>query len=269
MRNCFRTASQIVDPVETVQIPVDVQGCSTFQSPAIVTGKQGRAPGELNSPRGVAIDGVTNQIFVASYLNHRVEVFSETGEYLYQLGVGQLYIPYGIAIHGDSVYVSCGDDTVSKFSLTVMSLVRKIGGMGTDNGQFKSPRQLTTDPIGRVFIPDAYNHRICVHDPNLNHLYNITLQSMTYPLDVKIPDDRLYVLCSNAYVTVLTLEGDKLYTLINHKQGMDTYNPSTSVLNQQIISDYVCHLVRVFSTGNPLHTIQECSTASGVSDPSE
>ena len=40
--------------------------------------------------------------------------------------------------------------------------------MGSNNGQFEFPSQLTTDPIGRVFIADTYNHRICIYDANLN-----------------------------------------------------------------------------------------------------
>ena len=70
-----------------------------------------------------------------------MEVFSETGEFPYQLGVGQLRFPWGLAIHGDSAYVSCGDDTVSKFSLTKMSLVKQIGGKGSNNGQLNSLNQ--------------------------------------------------------------------------------------------------------------------------------
>ena len=99
---------------------------------------------------------------MANYFSDRVVVFSEMGEFLYQLGVGQLPSPHGIAIYSDSVYVSCsGDDTISKFSLTEMCRVRRIGGEGSNNGQFKFPHQLTTDPIGRVFIPDTGNNRIC------------------------------------------------------------------------------------------------------------
>ena len=123
-------------------------------------------------------------------MNDRLEIFSETGEYLNQLGVGQLSQPYGIATHVDSLYVSCwSDHTVSKFSLTEMCLVRRIGGEGSDNGQFDFPCQLTTDPIG-VFIADNSNDRICIHDPDLNHLRNITHESMSKPSDVKVSRNR-------------------------------------------------------------------------------
>ena len=182
----------------------------------------------MNFPRGVAIDEDTHQIFVANCSNNRVEIFSETGEYICQLGVGQLYANHtGIAIHGDNVYVSCGDNTVSRFSLTDMSLVRRIGGEGIKERTIHRPKQLTTDSIGRVFIADFYNDRICIHDPDLNHLYNITHESMSLPYDVKVSRDRLYVLCphNNPCMLVLTLEGDKLHSLITRGEGMDVSYP--------------------------------------------
>ena len=124
---------------EIVEVPVvSVPRYATFHTSVVATAKRGRDPGELFIPLCVAIHEDTHQIFVADCFNNRVVIFSETGEFLYQLGVGQLSQPWGITTHGDSVYVSCHlDHTVSKFSLTEMCLVRRIGGMGSDNGQFK------------------------------------------------------------------------------------------------------------------------------------
>ena len=107
------------------QTPVSLH--STFHTPMVVTGKRGRAPGELILPHGVTIHEVTHQIFIADVFNHRVEIFSETGEFFYQLDVGQLSVPYRIATHGDNVYVSCWHQTINIFSLIDMSLLRKIG----------------------------------------------------------------------------------------------------------------------------------------------
>ena len=239
-----------------------IEHYATYHTPIVVTGKQGRGPGELDWPSGVAIHDETHQIFVANQGNHGVEIFSDTGEFLYQLGVGQLSQPYGIAIHGDSVYVSClGDHTVSKFSLAKMCRVRRIGGRGSNNGQFNKPCQLTTDPIGRVFIPDHLNDRICIHDPDLNLLRNITHQSMSHPEDVKVSRDRLYVLCpdNNPCMLVLTLEGDKLHSLITCGEGMDVLHPyffCLDPLNNFVLSDCDSRSTRVFSPeGNLLHAI--------------
>ena len=247
---------------EIGEVSVYVPHYATCHTPVVATGKEGTAPGELNYPRGVAIHEETHQIFVANHLSHRVEIFSETGEFFHQLGVGQLSQPWGIATHGDSVYVSCwGGHTVSKFSLTELCLVRRIGGWGSDNGQFNTPLQLTTDPIGRVYIADYSNNRICIHDPDLNYLRNITHPSMSRPYDIKVSRDRLYVLCpdNNPCMLVLTLEGDKLHSLITCGEGMDVIYPDFfcfDSLNNFVLSDYKSHSIRVFSPeGNLLHTI--------------
>ena len=261
MAEHYPIAHPAVDPVEH-HITQYVPHYATCHIRVVATGKKGRAPGELNGPRGVAIHEETHQIFMANCDNHRVEIFSETGEFFHQLGVGLLSQPYGIAIHGDSVYVSCwGDSTVSKFSLTELCRVRWIGGYGSNNGQFKLPRQITTDPIGRVFISDTMNDRICIHDPDLNHLRSITHLSMSRPSDVKVSRDRLYVLCqhNNPCLHVLTLEGDKLHSLIACGRGMNVLSPLFFCLdpfNNFVLSDSKSHSIRVFSPeGNLLHTI--------------
>ena len=134
---------------EIVEVPVYVPRYSTYHTSIVATGKQGSAPGELYSPSGVAIHEDTHQIFIVDSINHRVEIFSETGEFLNQLDVEWQSIIFGIATHGDSVYVSCwGDHTVRKFSLTEMCLVWRIGGYGSDDGQFNFPCQQTTDHNG-------------------------------------------------------------------------------------------------------------------------
>ena len=258
MAEHYRPVPQVA---EIEQVPLYVPRYATCHTSIVATGKQGSDPGELNYPCGVAIHEETHQIFVANHCNNRVEIFSETGEFLHQLGVGQLSRPWGTATHRDSVYVSCSDHTVSKFSLTELCRVRRIGGEGSNNGQFYFPRQLTTDPIGRVFIADSWNNRICIHDPDLNHLRNITHPSMSRPSDVKVSRDRLYVLCpdNNPCLHVLTLEGDKLHSLITCGEGMDVLGPlffCFDPLNNFVLSDVRSQSIRVFSPeGNLLHTI--------------
>ena len=263
MADCYPTTTQIVNPIDTrfEHVTLGVPDYNKFLTFTIVAGKRGQAPGELYWPRGVAIDEATHHILVANCYSNRVEIFSETGEYIYQLGVGELSRPWSIAIHGNSVYVCCWGNTISKFSLSDMRIVKKIGGMGSNNGQFRSPRKITTDPIGRVFIADTNNDRICVYDTNLDHLRNITYESMSGPYDVTISRDRIYVLCanSNPCLHVLTLEGDKLHSLITRGRGMGVLEPHffcLDPLNNFVISDYENNSFRVFSPkGKLLHTI--------------
>ena len=269
MAKLYSTVPQGVDPVESrfeqkcitrdierrisrigeiVEVAVNVPRYATYHTPIVATGKHGIAPGELCYPRGVAIHEDTHQIFVSNCDSDRIEIFSETGEFISQLGVGQLSHPWGIAIHGDSTYVSCMDRTVSKFSLTEMCRVRRIGGKESNNWQFKRPRQLTADPIGRVFIADMGDNRICIHDPDLNHLCNITHQSMSEPYDVKVSCDHLYVLCphNNPRMVVLTLEGDEKHSIITCGERMDVLGSlffCLDPLNNFVLSDWKSSLL--------------------------
>ena len=109
---------------EIVEVPVNVPRYTTCHTSVVATGKQGSAPGELAAPYGVAIHQETHQIFMANCALDRVEIFSETGEFISQFGVGHLSSPRGIAIHGDSLYVSGEyDHTVNQFSLIEMCRV--------------------------------------------------------------------------------------------------------------------------------------------------
>ena len=164
--------------------------------------------------------------------------------------------------HWDSVYVSFfKDSTVSKFSLIEMHHVRSIGGKGPNNGQFDGPRHLTAVPIGRVFIADSRNDRICIHDLDLNHLSSIAHHSISRPFDIKVSRDRLYVLCPdiNPCMHVLTLEGDILCSLITCGKRKDVVRPyffCLDSLNNFVISDYCSDSIRIFSPeGNLLQTI--------------
>ena len=252
---------------ETVCVP----RYATCHSPVIATGENGISPGELRYPFGVAIHEDTHQIFIADQSNNRLEIFSETGNFLYQLGVGQLSSPWGIALHGDSLYVSCwGDHTVSKFSMNEMCRVRMIGGKGSDNGQFVNPCQLTTEPNGSVFIADCFNRRICIHDPDLNHLRNITIQSMAFPVGVKVSRDCIYILCpgDSPCMHVLTLEGDKLHSLITHGEWNDVKSYlffCLDTFNNFVISNFYSHSISVFSPeGNLLHTVEREGHQAGM-----
>ena len=84
---------------------------------------------------------------------------------------------------------------------------------------------------------------------------------MSYPYCVKISRDHMYVLCpyENPCMLVLSLEGDKLHSIITRGKGRDVSHPimfCLDPLNNIFISDYNTNSIRVFSPeGNLLNTI--------------
>ena len=85
--------------------------------------------------------------------------------------------------------------------------------------------------IGRVFITDTKNDRICIYDRNLYYLYNVT--SLSRPMDIKISRDHIYLLCrhNNPRIIVLTLEGEKLHSFITCREGKDVIDPISFCLD--------------------------------------
>ena len=83
---------------------------------------------------------------------------------------------------------------------------------------------------------------------------------MTHPLDVKISRDRLYVLYpyNDICMYVLTLEGDKIHSLIPYGNGEGVKCPlffCLDPINNFIISDLMNSIYVYSPEGNLLYTI--------------
>ena len=123
------------------------------------------------------------------------------------------------------------------------------------------PVRLTTDEIGRVFAADKHDGKICVYDSDLYDFSEITHRSIVSPSDIKVSCNRLYVLSLHyrRRMLVLTLEGEKILSLISFELGFELLCPIFFCLdhfNNFVISDANTHSTHVFSPeGNLLHTI--------------
>ena len=64
-----------------------------------------KSPGELNNPCGIAIHYKTGNIYIAELSNHRVQVFSCNGDYLFMF-IEKMNGPVGICISQNKVFVT-------------------------------------------------------------------------------------------------------------------------------------------------------------------
>lgn len=145
---------------------------------------QGKAPGQFDTPRGVAVapDG---SIFVVDMRNTRVERYASDGTFIQQFGSlghgdGQLWReasrgPTGIAVGRDGfVYVA---DTwnyrIQKFTLdghfvakwgTYVNLV--TGPQTGDRSGLYGPRGIAIGPNGDLYVTDTGNGRVVVYGPD-------------------------------------------------------------------------------------------------------
>jgi sugar lactone lactonase YvrE len=120
---------------------------------------------------GLGIDPATGNLFVATYTEDRVKVYSPTGTFLYAFGSrgsqnGQFSSPRDVAIVDGLAYVTDADQSrVQAFTLDG-TFVGKWGGLGTGAMQFRNPMGI--DALGtRVYISDVENGRISVFDTSV------------------------------------------------------------------------------------------------------
>ena len=236
----------------------------TLLQPRMSVGKKGT---ELECPMGIAFDEITQQIYVAngSQSSSGISVFSVTGEYINIFCEGELAFPVGIAINGDCVYVSDSNlHSIFHFKLPGFKLVSKLGNKGTGDREFNLPQQLTVAPNGSVFLADSYNDRVVVLTHELKFQHSISHASMTLPNDVKILDDKVFVLSDrdNPCLHVFSKSGEKLRSLITRgKQSFNQVKRGYSFCFDKqhniLISDLSDQCIKVFSReGALLHTLR-------------
>ena len=263
LSDTIRLEREIVGVGEIIEEEASVVPRYDLMSCVVSVGKQGKAPGELSFPRGVAIDENTGYVYVTEWLGNRVSVFSETGDFLNTFSHQDMRSPWGIALHRDNIYVT---DIISDamFHFKMEQQIRHVAtfgsGKGSSDEQLNYPRGLTVSTDGDVFVADCNNHRIKILDQSLRFKRHVTHQSMKKPRDVKLTRDEMYVLCgSSPCVLVLSHAGEMTRSLVTRGNGMqmsDAYFFCLDAEQNLLISDRGAHDVKIFSKdGTYLHTV--------------
>ena len=235
--------------------------------PVVAVAKRGTAPGELFYPNAVAVDS-NNRIFVAEgvvvFSHARISVFSERGNFLTNFTPQDMRGPYGLAIHGDYLYVTDIElHAIFQFKMEPQfSLVTKQGNKGSQIGEFNYPRNLTVSTEGDVYVADCNNNRVQILNSSLQHLRTLTEQLIVSPRDIKLTTDEVYVLCEdNPCVLVFTHVGERLRSLVSGGYQMQVTDPHSFCLDTAeniIISDFSAHKIQIFSKeGNLINTMGE------------
>ena len=234
--------------------------------PVVAVGERGIAPGELYNPKAVAVDS-NDRIFVAegnsSQSHARISIFSQRGEFLGSFSHQDMMEPWGVAIHGDNLYVSDYEaHSIFHFKTdTDFPLVARVGTKERIIGEFNHPRNLAVSNNGDVYVTDYNNNRVQILNSSL-HLRSLTEQLIKSPCDIKLTADEVYVLCrDNPCVQVFSHAGERLRCLLSSGYLMQVAHPDFFCLDAAeniIISDYSAHRIKIFSKeGNLIKTVGE------------
>ena len=245
---------------------VSIPDYPALQQPSVSVVKKGTAEEELSTPNKVAFDEKSQRIYVTNAVlfgTKIISVFSVTGEYIDGVCEKQVNFPFGIAISGDNVFVSdAWLNCVFKFKFPTFISVRKVGKGGTGVRKFRHPHSLTVAD-GYVYVADYPNNRIAVMSTELQHSNYITHQTMTRPRDVKVNNNKLYVLSDtdSPCLHVFSLTGEKIRSFITRDEdgNAQVRKCLSFCLDKKqniLMADLVAHNIKVFSQeGTLLHTL--------------
>ncbi|MCB1017308.1 MAG: carboxypeptidase regulatory-like domain-containing protein [Acidimicrobiales bacterium] len=182
-------------------------------------GSQGGGPGQFQFPWGVAVDQA-GDVYVADRDNHRIQVFSASGQLLRQWGTygeapGEFRNPYGLAMSADDhLYVADTSNNRVQVFTTSGQYVTEWGSYGYTAGLFKYPQGVAIDSVGDVYVADGENHRVQKFDADGDFLaewgaLGSAPGELHYPRDVRVDStDHVYVADSrNHRIQKFTAQG--------------------------------------------------------------
>ena len=213
------------------------------------------SPGELNNPGRLAIHYKTGNIYIADEVNHRVQVFSCNGDYLFMFS-GKMNIPAGICLSQDKVFVTQYRDHCINMYKLVGKLTKSVGSEGNGEAQFNGPLGLDlSDRNNAIYVCDRNNYRIQILTQELKHHSMLGIDLLKRPRDVKVTRDRVLVLDKND-PCMFVFNSDHVLTnkLITSEQ---TNHPFCFDIDREyniIMTDYSNHCVYVFNQkGEQIH----------------
>lgn len=182
-----------------------------------VFGSRGSDPGQLMSPKDVAVDSEGN-IIIADTMNNRIQKLAADGTFLWEHFIR---CPYGVVIDSNDRIVAAQAEAPVEIEVLSPEGERIPSCFGCDGAESKldSPHDLAIDRKGFVYITDLAANRIQKYTSDGYFVESIGQRgngkgSFNHPWGIAIDgQDRLWVTdMDNHRVQVLTTEGDFLYS---------------------------------------------------------
>ena len=229
------------------------------KKPVVSAVKLGTENNELKYPRGLALDEISQKVYIADFGNRCVKVLSFQGEFLTQFGQDVLRGPRGIAVTEEFIFVSDWDQhSLFQFNKDTLQPINRAGTRGGAEGELYDPSGLCVDRNGDVFIADWWNHRVSVFSGNLRFKSCIGTGILNFPVDVKLSPDTLVVLDrSPNCVRIFSRSGDLLTSCVSqgYKQNCLVDRPDFFCLDPDmniLISDWRHDTIKIFTHSGEL-----------------
>ena len=231
-----------IDEIDLIELIPEYVG---REHPILSKCKTGSGKGEFDNPKGITFDKIQNRVYTCDSSNHRIQVFDTNGEFLNSFGDDQLQKPFGICVSKDFVFVT---DRMKK-------CVTKFTLEGIFKNSFDGTNQFSIGGIDCcdkfLYICDVGYQKIHVFDLNLNYIKDFGSGKISFPVDVSIHSDKIYIL-SHSMSSIYCYNKDYTFQKVIELTGED--KPMTiaffmviDLKGNFLISDESNQQIRIFS----------------------
>ena len=231
---------------------------------------EGTASSVIESPFQLAIHPISGNIFVPDNKTKKIQVFDNTGHYLYHIPTPPE--PIGLCLSDEFIFVTT---YVQKFVKIRISNKKTVKSVVTEQWVYGM------DISSNIYVCETTNQSVSVFDMNLNFLKRIPLKSphftsLTATYSIRLYENNMYVMFgwSDYCLQVFCQDGQLIRGVIRSSDIKYSFFFSLDQIGNIIVADQGGHQIKIFSnSGNLIHTIsndtltedQKLSQPNGVS----
>jgi DNA-binding beta-propeller fold protein YncE len=157
----------------------------------------------LKRPTGLAFDTTLNRLYVADTLAHRILVFDQDGQQLFEFGTrgigdGEFNFPSHIFMSAGRLLVNDNMNFRVQVFDAEGNILSVFGTHGDGSGSFSQPKGVAADSDGNIYVAGATIDRVQVFSSQGDFLLafggkGAGLGQFLMPTGVTITDDKVYV----------------------------------------------------------------------------
>ena len=206
----------------------------------------------IKNPEQLAIHSISGNIFVVDNETKKIQVFGNTGHYLYHITTPPE--PIGLCLSDDFIFVTTYEQKLAKIRISNKKTVKSVV---TENKVYGM------DISSNIYGCERFNQSVSVFDKNLNFLKRIPLKSPHFTSDTKTYSIRLYE--NNMYVMfggsdyclqIFSQDGQLIRGVIRSSDVKRSYFFSLDRIGNIIVADWLRHQIKIFSnSGQLIHSI--------------
>ena len=212
----------------------------------------GTASSVIQNPQQLAIHTESGNIFVADRATNKIQVFDNTGHYLYHIPTPPA--PVGLCLSDEFIFVTTFERKLLKIRISDKKTIQSVV---TEKEVF------SIDISNNIYVCEFSNQLVSVFDTKLNFLNRIPLKSPhitpdTTTYSIRLHENNMFVTfgMSDYSLQIFSQDGQLIRGVISTSDIKYSYYFSLDRIGNIIVSDYFGHKIKIFSnSGLLIHTI--------------